>query len=238
MKRARGQTRRLKTYLGRVIRDIERKAVDPDSGLVTLIHQAKRIHTQQRHDKDKLYSMHAPEVKCIAKGKAHKRYEFGNKVALCTTSKSNWIISAISHGGNPYDGHTLSSTIEQARSLTGYLPEHVYCDRGYRGHGYDGNAQVHVVNRIPKRATRAMKRWYKRRGSIEPTIGHLKTDHRMNRNYLKGEIGDRINAMLAAAGYNFTKLLAWFCWAQIKQRTWIKIQHLKPFLKIQSLAFC
>lgn len=82
MKRACGQTRKLKTYLGRVIRDIERKAADPDSDLMTLLNQAKRIHTQRRHDKDKRYSMHAPEVKCIAKGKAHKRYEFGNKVAL------------------------------------------------------------------------------------------------------------------------------------------------------------
>ena len=81
---------------------------------------------------------------------------------------------------------------------------------------------MHVVNRIPKRATRAMKRWYKRRSCIEPTIGNLKTDHRMNRNYLKGEMDDRINATLAAAGYNFTKLLAWFCWAQTKLKSWVE----------------
>ena len=148
--------------------------------------------------------MHAPEVKCIAKGNAHKRYEFGNKVALCTSSKDNWIVSAISHGANPYDGHTLSSTIEHIQCLTEHTPEHVFCD-----HGYDGEVQVHVVNRIPKCATQAMKRWYKRRCCIEPTIDHLNTDHRMNRNYLKDEMGDRINAILSAAGNNFTKLLAW-----------------------------
>ena len=104
------------------------------------MNQAKRIHSQQRNHKDKSYSMHAPEVKCITKGKAHKRYEFGNKVALCTTSKSNWIASAISHGSNPYDGYTLSSTIEHIQSLAGHLPERVYCDRCYRGHRYGGDA--------------------------------------------------------------------------------------------------
>ncbi len=220
MKRARGQTRKLKTYLGRVIRDVERKAVNMDSELSEFIGRAKRIHTQQRHDKDKLYSMHAPEVKCIAKGKAHKRYEFGNKVALAATSKNNWIISAVSHR-NPYDGHTLNQSIEQIKTLTQHTPAHVYCDRGYRGHDYTGQAKVHVVNKLPKRLTRTMKRWYKRRACIEPTIGHLKSDYRMNRNYLKGEIGDRINAVLAAAGYNFVKLLAEFYRVCKHSRYWI-----------------
>ncbi len=222
MKRARGQTRKLKTYLGRVIRDIERKAPSIDPELVQFIHRAKCIHCQQRHDKDKLYSMHAPEVKCIAKGKAHRRYEFGNKVAVSTTSKSNWIVGAVGHAGNPYDGHTLKQSIEQIESLSGQTPIHVYCDRGYRGHGYTGQAKVHVVNKLPKRLTRTMKNWYKRRSTIEPTIGHLKADHRMNRNYLKGEMGDRINALLAAAGYNFAKLLAEFYCTRIKWTVWLK----------------
>ena len=207
-KRAARETRRLKTWLGRVKRDVERKMPEPDAALRTLLGRVERLLTQKREDSGKLYAVHAPEVECIAKGKAHKRYEFGCKASFATTSKGNWLVSAQSLAGNPYDGHTLEGALAQIERLAGQRPKHVYCDQGYRGHGVSGKTRVHVVGKIPKSATRAVRTWMKRRAAIEPTIGHLKSDHRLSRNHLKGRAGDRANVVLAAAGYNFAKLLA------------------------------
>jgi IS5 family transposase len=220
LKRAAKMTRQLKTILGRVMRDIERKAVKlqgqiADEPLRELLAMAQRLLEQTRTSKNKLYSVHAPEVECLCKGKAHKRYEFGCKTSVATTSRSNWIVGVEAWHGNPYDGHTLSGAIQQVERLTGQTPNDVMVDQGYRGHGYEGSASVHVVRTIPKRATRAMRRMLKRRAAIEPTIGHLKSDNRLNRNYLKGQVGDKINALLAAAGYNFRKLLRWLVFAPI-----------------------
>lgn len=220
MKRAAKMTRQLKTILGRVLRDIERKAGKlrgqiADEPLRELVAMAHRLLAQTRTSKNKLYSVHAPEVECICKGKVHKRYEFGCKASVATTSKSNWIVGAYALHGNPYDGHTLGGAIGQVERLTGHTPDDVMVDQGYRGHGYEGSASVHVVRTIPKRATRALRRMLKRRAAIEPTIGHLKSDNRMNRNYLTGTEGDRINALLSAAGYNLRKLLRWVVFAPI-----------------------
>ena len=226
MKRAAKMTRQLKTILGRVLRDIERKAAKfqgqiADEPLRELVALAERLLAQTRTSKNKVYSVHAPEVECIAKGKAHKRYEFGCKTSVATTSKSNWIVGAHALHGNPYDGHTLSGAIGQVERLTGHAPHDVMVDQGYRGHGYEGSASVHVVRTIPKRATRALRRMLKRRAAIEPTIGHLKSDNRMNRNYLTGREGDKINALLSAAGYNLRKLLRWVVFAPIFWLWWL-----------------
>ncbi len=210
MRRAAKQTRKLKTYLGRVMRDIERKYDSDDQSLQPLLLQAKRLFDQQRHDTNKLYSVHEPDVRCIAKGKAHQRYEFGNKASLVTTSKGNWLIGAQSLPGNPYDGHTLQAALQQTHALTGITAQNAYCDQGYRGHGMRGKTRVHIVGKIPKRASASVRKWMKRRAAIEPTIGHLKSDHRLGRNYLKGNAGDQANVVLAAAAYNLAKLLAWF----------------------------
>jgi IS5 family transposase len=220
MKRAGKMTRQLKTILGRVLRDIQRKAPSlqgriVDEPLRELVALAERLLAQTRTSKNKLYSVHAPEVECLSKGKAHKHYEFGCKVSVATTSKSNWIVGTQALHGNPYDGHTLSGAIGQVERLTGLTPEDVMVDQGYRGHGYAGSAIVHVVRTIPKRATRAFRRLLRRRAAIEPTIGHLKSDNRMNRNYLTGQAGDRINAVLSAAGYNLRKLLRWLVFAPL-----------------------
>jgi IS5 family transposase len=220
MKRAAKMTRQLKTILGRVLRDIERKAGKirgqiADEPLRALVAMAQRLLQQTRTSKNKIYSVHAPEVECLAKGKAHKRYEFGCKASVATTSKSNWIVGTHALHGNPYDGHTLRGAIAQVERLTGQTPQDVMVDQGYRGHGYEGSAIVHVVRSIPKRATRALRRMLKRRAAIEPTIGHLKSGNRMDRNYLTGQEGDRINALLSAAGYNLRKLLRWVVFAPI-----------------------
>jgi transposase, IS5 family len=208
MKRAKKCTRKLKTYLGRVIRDIERKCPYPDKPLDQLLDISTKIYRQQRHDKNKVYSVHAPEVECISKGKAHKRYEFGCKVSVAATSKGGWFVGAMAAHGNPYDGHTLSEALEQVERIA-KAPDHVFVDMGYRGHGYRGDVQVHVDKRRRGRTAKSMWRWMKRRAAIEPGIGHLKREHRMDRNRLKGVEGDRFNAILSAAGMNFAKLLRW-----------------------------
>ena len=208
MKRAQRQTKKLKTYLGRVIRDIRRKCPEPDEDLAILLERAERLHRQQRHDKGKLYSMHAPEVQCIAKGKAHKKYEFGCKVSVASTSKDNWIVGIDALQGNPYDGHTLKAALKQVERLTGWTVGNAYCDRGYQGNPRVLNkATVHVCRGRKKSMSRTDWKWVKRRVAVEPLIGHLKADHRMERNYLKGVTGDRMNALLAGCGFNIRKLL-------------------------------
>lgn len=209
MKRARKCTRSLRTYLGRVIRDIERKCLVVDSELTDLLTVSKRIWSQKRHDKKKIYSVHEPDVDCISKGKAHKRYEFGCKVSVATTSKGGWFVGCQALHGNPYDGHTLSGTIEQISRLSPRQPDYVFVDRGYRGHDYKGDIEVHVDKVRRGRTKKSLWRWMKRRAAIEPSIGHLKTEHRMDRSRLKGQLGDQLNAILSAAGMNFSKLLRW-----------------------------
>ncbi len=208
MKRAAKETKRLKTQLGCVYRDIGRKLPDTASqALRRLLVLAERLLQQARTDKNKLYSVHEPDVECIAKGKVHKKYEFGCKAGIVTTSAGNWVVGALAFHGNPYDGHTLAQSLEQMQRLTGVVPSATYCDKGYRGHNYTGESMVHVVNWKRKKLSRSEKRWFKRRAAIEPVIGHLKDDHRLNRNRLKGKDGDQINVMLAACGLNLRKLL-------------------------------
>ena len=206
MKRARKCTSKLRTILGRVIRDIERNCPEPDESLHSLLTVSRRIFTQKREDKHKVYSVHEPEVACISKGKAHKRYEFGCKVSVAATSRGGWFVGALAFSGNPYDGHTLSDTLTQVNRVS-RSPEHVYVDQGYRGHDYEGESLVHVDKRRRGRTAKSVWRWMKRRAAIEPGIGHLKQEHRMDRNRLKGVGGDRIKALLSAAGMNFRKLL-------------------------------
>ena len=137
MKRARKMTKKLKTYLGRVYRDIQRKASEKDEELTKELELAEKLLNQRKDSKNKLYSIHAPEVECISKGKAHKRYEFGCKVSMVTTSRNNWIVAIQAHHGNPYDGHTLNSSITKAEEITSWKAKNVNVDLGYRGHDYD-----------------------------------------------------------------------------------------------------
>ena len=208
MQRARRCTRKLKTYLGRVIRDIERTYQKPDEPLQDLLEVGRKVFQQQRTDKNKTYSVHAPEVECISKGKAHKRYEFGCKVSVAATSRGGWFVGAQAVHGNPYDGHTLSDTLSQVERM-GIRPDQAFVDMAYRGHDYKGSVEVHVDKRHRGRTAKSLWRWMKRRAAIEPGIGHLKREHRMDRNRLKGKEGDCINAILSAAGMNFSKLLRW-----------------------------
>lgn len=212
MRRARREQKRLRTYLGRVIRDIERKLENQQGAtehpkLNRLLEIAKRIHAQQRHDKGKVYSVHAPEVECIAKGKAHKPYEFGVKVGVVSTSKESFVVGMQSLPGNPYDGHTLEASLEQAQKLTGVAPKEAYVDRGYRGHGLDMETLKVWIAGAKRGVTVAIKKKLKRRNAVEPVIGHMKNDGRLGRNFLKGVAGDAMNALLCGAGHNLRKIL-------------------------------
>ena len=211
MQRAKREQKRLRTYLGRVIRDIERKlghqsTTVEDTRLKRLLEIAKRIHAQQRHDKNKVYSVHAPEVECIAKGKVHKPDEFGVKVGVVSTSKESFVVGMKSFPGNPYDGHTLTASLEQVHKLTGIAPKEAYVDRGYRGHGVTDTVKVSMTG-ARQGVTVAIKKRLKRRSAVEPVIGHMKNDGRLGRNFLKGAAGDAMNALLCGAGYNLRKIL-------------------------------
>ncbi|HEY9502437.1 MAG TPA: IS5 family transposase [Pyrinomonadaceae bacterium] len=205
IKRARKETRKLRNYLGRVLRDVGRKLSKPSEKFKELLSNATRIYTQEKNDKQKLYSIHAPEVECIAKGKAHKKYEFDCKVAFVTTSKSNWIVGVQAHHGNPYDGATLKDSINQTERLSGVRPKEAFVDRGYRGkEHHPEDVKVHITGQHKARG--ALKKRFKRRNAIEPVIGHEKQNHGLGRNHLKGQEGDRINALLSECGFNLRKL--------------------------------
>jgi IS5 family transposase len=210
-KRSKRCTKTLHTLLGRVIRDIGRKAIEVDPQLQEYLERAGKLLDQTRKSKNKLYSIDAPEVECISKGKAHKRYEFGCKVNVAVTNESNWIVGIEALHGNPYDGHTLANAIEQIERITDRQVKEAFVDKGYRGHDYTGDAAVYITGQRGKgKAGKALRKRKKRRSAVEPKIGHMKSDNRMGRNYLKGVEGDRINAMLAGIGANLRKLLAAF----------------------------
>lgn len=148
-------------------------------------------------------------MECIAKGKANKKYEFGCKVAVVTTSKSNWIVAIAAHHGNPYDGATLAPALAQMEQLTGVRPKQAIVDQGFRGAQYHP-ADVEVLVCARGKRTGYLKRLLKRRNAIEPVIGHSKSEHGLGRNYLKGQQGDQINALLAGCGFNLRKLCRFF----------------------------
>jgi IS5 family transposase len=217
-KRASKALRKLKTYLGRTIRDIGRQiAGEPDLEAIFMrpLHLAGRVLEQNRHQRGrKVYSLHAPEVECIGKGKAHAPYEFGVKVSVATTLKRSkggqFALHAKALPGNRYDGHTLASVIPAMEQATGNEIERLLADAGYKGHNAPLSHKFRVFTTGQKRrVTPAIKRELRRRAAIEPVIGHIKNEHRMGRNYLAGTQGDAVNAILAAAGYNFRLLLTW-----------------------------
>ncbi|NMG17870.1 IS5 family transposase, partial [Aromatoleum bremense] len=233
-KRLRRTVKRQRTILGIVLREIKRKltTATAQSGasitrLTTLMARAERIRTQQPKDKNKLYALHAPEVECIGKGKARKPYEFGVKASIAVTHKSGLMVGARTFPGNPYDGHVLNQQLEQTAILlegTGKAPKQVIVDLGYRGVDAD-NPRVQIIHRGKyKSLTQQQRRWLKRRQAVEPAIGHLKSDHRMDRCWLQGSLGDALHTVLCAAGYN----LRWLLRAML--RLGLKALFLRPLL--------
>lgn len=207
MKRARKEHKKVRSYLGRVTRDIERKVdLTRDEGLAFLLSQANQLLKQKKNTPNKLYSLHAPEVECIAKGKAHKHYEFGCKVSVVTTCKEPWVLSISAHHDNPYDGATLKESLQKAEIFSDGKIEQAFVDKGYRGkEHHPDNINVYISGK--KNLPNSIKKLLKGRSGIEPIIGHLKQEHRLEKNYLLGKIGDKINAILAGCGFNLKKIL-------------------------------
>lgn len=215
MKRARKAENKLKTWLGRMIRDIERK-LEQQIELMPYfeegLQKANQIYRQQKEDSNKIYSWHAPEVECISKGKVHKPYEFGCKVSITTNVNSapagHFVLHAKALHGNPYDGHTLNGVLSEINLQTGVEVERSYVDKGYRGHKHPKKNRIFISGQ-KRGITATIKRELKRRSVVEPVIGHLKNDGRLGRNYLHGREGDKINAVMVCAGYNFRLILKW-----------------------------
>ena len=215
-KRAQRALKFLRTRLGRIIRDIGRQ-IDGDAALearfAPLLELALKVrHQDHRQRGPKVYSLHAPEVECIGKGKARAPYEFGCKVSVATPitqpKGGQFVLHAKALHGNPFDGHTLGPVVADMETLTGLEAKRIHVDKGYRGHNHPNKFKVWISGQV-RRVTKTIRREMKRRAAVEPVIGHVKNDHRMDRNYLKGRDGDRANAVLAAAGYNFRLLLRW-----------------------------
>lgn len=217
-KRANKALRKLRTYLGRVIRDIGRKIAGNDALqeiFAKSMSLARRVRDQDRRQRgSKVYSLHAPEVECIGKGKAHRPYEFGVKVSVASPllrcKGGQFVAHVAALPGNPYDGHTLATVIPAMETMIGNSIERAITDAGYRGHNAPSDYKFKVYTAGQKRrVTPQIKREMKRRSAVEPVIGHLKAEHRMGRNHLAHCAGDAINAVLAAVGYNFRLLLNW-----------------------------
>jgi transposase, IS5 family len=240
-KRLRRTVKRQRTILGVVLREIKRKletacgSAARIAQLNMLLERAERIRSQQPKDKNKLYALHAPEVEALSKGKARKPYEFGVKASIAVTHRSGLVIGARTFPGNPYDGHLLSAQLEQTNILlegVGKSPKQVVVDLGFRGVDGD-NPEVEIIHRGRyKSLTKQQRKWLKRRQAIEPVIGHLKSDNRMDRCWLQGQLGDALHAVLCAAGYN----LRWLLRAMV--RLSMKAIFLRSFLfAILALVF-
>src|SRR3712207_5674821 len=225
-KRANKALRRLRTILGRVIRDVTRKimgSADLESVFALPLSLARRVKDQRQRERGrKVYSLHAPEVECIGKGKAHRPYEFGVKVSVATPLNrckgGQFVAHVQALPGNPYDGHTLATVIPDLESTLGASLARIITDAGYKGHHAPKEKRFRVYVAGQKRGlSPAIKRAFMRRSAVEPVIGHLKHEHRMGRNHLAHSTGDAINAVLAAVGYNLRLLLPWLAllWAWI-----------------------
>jgi len=213
MKRAKKEIKKIRNYLGRVTREIEnaiREKSEREIVFRELLKIAERLITQSKDPKtkNKIYSVHEPHVECIAKGKVHKKYEFGVKVSVVATSKKGIILSCGAKHGYPYDGHTLDASLKQAVENLNLkdVIKRTYVDKGYKGHNYKGEIIVIHAGQRPK--TTKIKKELRRRSAIEQVIGHMKNSCRMARNYLKGKLGDSVNAVLSAAAHNLRLILA------------------------------
>jgi len=212
-KKAKKATRKLMTISGRLVRELDRKlSKQTNKNHEGKLSVFKRFLQQKKSDKNKIYSLHETDVYCISKGKEHKKYEFGSKVSIAQTIKTGIIVGALNHKENKYDGHTVEEVLEHVKGVRGTCPEIAITDQGYRGRKQIGTTKI--INpgdlkkkRLTKYQRQKIRKQLRRRAGIEPSIGHLKSDYRLSRNYLKGVKGDVINVMLSASAWNLNKLI-------------------------------
>lgn len=210
-KEAKAALRKLKTIAGRLVRELERKLGEDSLEIYfEQLNNCKKIIAQEKIDKDKIYSLHESDVACIAKGKAHKKYEFGSKVSFAVVPGVNIIVGVQNFNGNPNDTKTLKPTLDHVEKISGIKFKNAIVDRGYKGQTQVNDTTI-VTPKAPNTkqpySKATMRNKCRKRAAIEPVIGHVKNNCRMQRNYLKGNIGNDINAILAAVGFNFRGLL-------------------------------
>lgn len=205
-KKAEKAKKKLKTIAGRLVREIERNT---DGKYVEKLELFKKIISQKKTDTDKIYSIHKPYTACIAKGKASKPYEFGNKVGLVVNPKNNVILAIESFLGNPHDSKTIEPLIQQMNQNLDYKPKEIVYDRGGRGSKKIQDVIISTPTKPTKTQTQYQKnklrQKFKRRAGIEPVIGHLKQYFRMAQNYYSIDQSSKINALLSATGWNLKK---------------------------------
>ncbi len=202
--------KRLKTIVGILMRDISRNlSTEQLDKYQETFELFEKVTKQQMKDSNKIYSLHEQHIYVIAKGKDHKKYEYGTKASLVTTMKSNIIIGVAAHEKNEHDSKTLEAALASANKHRTKPIVEAICDRGYRGKKEVDGTAICIPDSPKKRDTKYQKeqkrKKFRRRAAIEPIIGHVKSDHRMQRNYLKGFIGDEINLLLAASAFNLKK---------------------------------
>ena len=194
-----------------MLRDLLRRQLDaiPEGPLrervLDMLVLVGRLLHQGPKSRGKIYALHEPEVDCISKGKARKRYEFGTKVSLATTIDEGFVVGMRSMPGNPYDGHTLTEALEQVEILTEQRPEFAFVDRGYRGHGVE-SVKV-FISGARRGVTKTIANLLRRRSAVEPMIGHMKNDGRLTRSTLKGTDGDALFAVLCGCGHNIRMIV-------------------------------
>ena len=225
--KAKRALKRLRTIASILIRELRREL--PQHCLFECYQQDflryERVLRQQQNDKDKIYSLHKPQVYCVAKGKDHKQYEYGSKASIASTAQGNLIVGVVSHEQNLHDNHTLPEILRHVETSRGKAVKQAVCDRGYRGKRAVNGAQIILPGRALQRDTRYQRdkkrKQCRRHAAIEPIIGHLKSDYRMARNYLKGALGDHINLLMAAAAWNLKQWLLAISWLFF---SWKKLQ--------------
>ncbi|MEM6846276.1 MAG: transposase [Bacteroidota bacterium] len=217
--KANAARRKIKTIAGRLVRKLDRKLADPIKAYYEeQLALFQRVLDQERHDKNKVYSLHTPEVCCIAKEKNTNPMtavadRFGSKVSLVRGASSGVITAMANFNTNIYDGHTLKPALAQSKrirtTIGGNRPKVAVVDRGCRGQKQINGTQACIPATPSKNPTAYQKRKarkrFRQRAGIEPTIGHVRHDYRMMRNFLKGEVGDAVNALLAASAFNLKK---------------------------------
>ncbi len=232
-KKAQAAKRKLKTIAGRLVRELKRKL--PEGQLSVYQHELDlftRAINQQKSDKDKIYSLHEPDVACIAKGKVAKKFEFGSKVSVALSKNRNIVLGVVNFKGNPHDSKTIGPTLEQVERLTGKKVQKAIVDRGYKTRRQFGTTEIIAPkpSKEPAKKTAYRKR-FRRRAAIEPIIGHFKSQYRMKRNFLKGEIGDIINAIMAGAAFNYKRWLN----LKLKELSWLIVQLRLTVLSLKSI---
>ena len=205
--KAKKASKKIKTIAGALVRELNRKLPsDILSKYSNDLSLFTKVLLQKRSDSNKTYSLHEPHVKCYTKGKEHKRFEFGSKVSIAVTQKTGVIVGALNFNSTEHDSKTLEKVLEQYSHLTNKKAKTVYVDRGYRGPKTVDDTTI-CVPKPDKNISKTKRKRHSRRAAIEPVIGHLKSDYRMNRNFLKGVVGDEMNVLLAAAAMNFKRVM-------------------------------